>query len=554
MKEVSSLPQTDADWVLRMREMNAALLASSVHQHELAAQAKEAESALRDSEVRYRRLFQSAKDGILILDANTGKIIEANAFMSGLLGMERQDIVSKELFELGMGKDIEANKEAFRELRRSGYMRHDHLPMRNKRGEEVQVEFIANTYVEDDMLVAQCNVRDISERAGLEKQIKEQAQSLANQARRKDEFLAMLSHELRNPLAPIRSAVHLLKLHERGSENPIQQQAREVIERQVTNLTRLVSDLMEVSRAITGRIRLKTQILDLGQVVRHAVDTVMPLVDQRKHKLFLQLCDDAMWVSADPTRMEEVFINLLQNASKYTNEGGRIDVECKNSPDQNHVEMRVRDNGEGIDAQLLPEIFDLFTQADRTLDRSEGGLGIGLSLAHQLVALHGGTIEAKSPPDGESCGSEFIVRLPLATAPDELAQPRSARIASEVPEGKRVLVVDDNVDMVTMLAGVLRHKGYSVQSAHTGPDGVKVAHQWRPDIVLLDIGLPGLDGYEVARRLRADKATKGARIIAMTGYGQEADVLLAHEAGFDAHIVKPYDIDDLEKLMSAPRG
>ncbi len=529
---------------------------------------KQAQAAQRDSEVRYRRLFETAKDGILILDANTGKITDANAFMCGLTGMEASEILGKELHEIGMFKDVEENKAAFRELQRTGYLRHEHLPVQNRRGEKVEVELIANVYHEGQSLVAQCNVRDISERSRLGKEVALQTAALAAQARGKDEFLAMLSHELRNPLAPIRSAVHLLRLQERGpggGGNPIQQQAREIIERQVANLTRMVSDLSEVSRVVSGRIRLELQPVDLKQVVEHAIQTVAPLFEHRKHSVSVALCSESVWAQLDPARIEEVLVNLLNNAAKYTPDGGRIGVGCEHHVEggQNYGLVRVRDNGVGIDPELLPRIFDLFTQGDRSLARSAGGLGIGLSLAQRLVVLHGGTIWAHSQGAGK--GTEFTIKLPLIAAPVGLPAfgepPPSAQApATDGPGGAvgkalRVLVVDDNVDLVTMLSGTLRHKGYSVQHAYTGTDGLRVARQWRPDIALLDIGLPGLDGYEVARRLRCDGAVAGSarmRLIAITGYGQESDVALAHEAGFDGHMVKPCDFDDLEKMMTAP--
>ena len=531
--------------------------ASSAYQAVESLGALERQSAkLRDSEIRYRRLFESAKDGILILDANTGKIIDANAFMSGLLGLEAHDLLGKELFEIGLFQDIQENKEAFRELQRTGYLRHDHLPMQNQRGETVEVEFVTNVYREDHRLVAQCNVRDISERSRMEKEIKQQAEALADEARRKDEFLAMLSHELRNPLAPIRSAVHLLKVHERGSENLIQQQAREIIERQVVNLTKLVSDLLEVSRVISGRIRLNLHTIDMNGIVQHAIESAMPLIEQRKHELVVNRCSDSLWINVDATRMEEAFVNLLNNAAKYTNKGGRIEVACEHH--QNHALVRVRDNGIGIDEKLLPHVFDLFTQADRSLDRSQGGLGIGLSLVHRIVELHGGTVEAYSPPAGLDVGSEFIVKVPLVQAPGieaEPSPPHQSHAEEPGSDGLRILLVDDNLDACTILGHTLRQKRYDVQSVHTGPDGLRVAKQWRPDIVLLDIGLPGMDGYEVARRLRAAPDLKGLnmRLIAMTGYARESDIALAREAGFDAHLVKPFDFDELEKLMVAPQ-
>jgi CheY-like chemotaxis protein len=268
--------------------------------------------------------------------------------------------------------------------------------------------------------------------------------------------------------------------------------------------------------------------------------------------------------------MEEVFVNILNNAVKYTPEGGKdgaggqIEVWCEVVSDGNgesegaHAQVRIRDNGDGIDKALLPRIFDLFTQADRSLAHSAGGLGIGLALAHRIVQLHGGTIEAYSPPKGREGGTEVIVRLPMSkSAPQwdtELAVPASEQATGHAAKGIRVLVVDDNVDLVAMFAMSLRHKGYSVRTAYNGPDGLKLAQSWRPDIVLLDIGLPGMDGYQVARRLRADPETQGIRLIAVSGYGRESDIELGRKAGFDAHVVKPCDVDELEKLMISKDG
>ena len=529
-----------------------------------------AERTLRDSELRYRRLFQAGQDGVLILDADTGKVLDANTFMCALTGRELGELLGKELHEIGMFNDIEENKEAFRELQRTGYLRHDHLPVKNRRGEKVEVEFIANVYHEGERLVAQCNVRDIAERNRLEREIARQAGVLAAQSRGKDEFLAMLSHELRNPLAPIRAAVHLLRLQEGGKGTPIQQKAREIIERQVANLTTMISDLSEVSRVVSGRIRLVLEPVDLKQIVEHARQTVAPLFDQRRHAVSITFCAEPVWVQADSTRLEEVLVNLLNNAAKYTPDGGRIEVSCERGLEggTHHALARVSDNGVGIDHELLPRIFDLFTQADRSLERSAGGLGIGLSLAQRLVALHGGNIWAYSR--GPGLGSEFTVKLPLIAAPlsDPQAQvqtPTAPAPAHPGQEPVRVLVVDDNVDLVTMIAGALRYKGYRVQTAYTGPEALKLAREWRPDIALLDIGLPGLDGYEVARRIRADAVRHMAggdesegtararmRLIAITGYGLDSDIALAKEAGFDGHLVKPCDLDELEQMMTSP--
>jgi PAS domain S-box-containing protein len=524
------------------------------------------QQALRESEIRYRRLFETAKDGILILDAHTGKITDANAFMGSLVGQGAHEMLGKELHDIGLFGDTEASKQAFKELQENRYVRYEHLPVKNQHGGSVEVEVVANVYHEDHTLVAQCNVRDISQRVALEKKIAQQAEALAEESHRKDEFLAMLSHELRNPLAPIRSAVHLLKLQSRGGENPIQKQAREIIERQVGNLAKLVNDLLEVSRVVSGRIRLDRHVVDLNQIVLHAIETVRPLIDQHKHTLVVNLeshpgadAGSEIWIDADATRMEEVIINLLNNAAKYTPDGGRIEVFCERPLGTQSVQVRVRDNGTGIDRKFLPGIFDLFTQADRSLARSAGGLGIGLALVHRLVAMHGGTVEAQSPPEGSNFGSEFTVRLPLATVPAGPTGPEAAPAAEVIPapdEGVRVLIIDDSFDQMTMLSMILEHKGYAVQSASNGPDGLTTISSWHPDIVLLDIGLPGLSGYDVAKRIRADAipahAGGAVRLIALTGYGRDEDKALAREAGFDFHATKPVDFTELEKMLIAP--
>jgi signal transduction histidine kinase/ActR/RegA family two-component response regulator len=467
--------------------------------------------------------------------------------MCGLLGQELVELLGKELYEIGMFEDEAANKAAFEELQRNGYIRYDHLPVMKPNGVKTQVEFVSNVYREGHRLVAQCNVRDISLRSKMEQQVKQQAEAMADQHRRKDEFLAMLSHELRNPLAPLRSATHLLRLQDGGSENPIQQQAREVIERQVIQLTRLVSDLLEVSRVATGRIRLDLEKVDLRPIVQDTLETVAPLIESRRHVTALTLPAQPVWVLADASRLEEVVVNLLNNAAKYTDAGGRIEVSLEHREDQ--AVLRISDSGIGIAPELLPRIFDLFTQADRSLDRSQGGLGIGLNLVQRLVELHGGTVEAHSPGLGR--GSEFVVRLATVPAPGIEAAATPARCEQRAAPGLRVLLVDDNVDSCNMLAKLLEISGHWVQAAHTGPAGLQAALAWRPDVVLLDIGLPEIDGYEVARRLRHDPVMTSTKLVALTGYGAASDLRLAREAGFDAHMLKPVHLVELERLLAA---
>ncbi len=505
---------------------------------------KRAEIRLRDSEIKYRRLFQTAKDGILILDSDSGKIIDANPFMSGLLGYEHDEFLGKELWEIGLFKDVEANRESYEELRRNGYIRYDHLPLQSKNGLKSEVEFVSNIYQMDHHEVVQCNIRDITERTRLERETREQAAALADLHRRKDEFLAMLSHELRNPLSPILNAVHLLRLQK--VENLIQKEARGIIERQVGQLSRLVDDLLEVSRISTGRVRLHQEQLDMRIIVDRAVESIRPLIDRRRHELIVSSPDDPIWIQADPTRMEQVVVNILNNAAKYTDEGGTIRL---NIHQEGHeMVLRVRDTGVGIASELLPHVFDLFTQARRSLDRAEGGLGIGLSLVKHLVEMHRGKVEAHS--EGIGRGSEFTVRLPVSPNLTSRSEAHHAKHDDHATTGLRVLVVDDNVDSTDILAKLLRFSGHNVRTAYAGASALDIAASHRPNVVLLDIGLPGINGYEVARRLRLLPDLKKVKIVAMTGYGQDSDIRLAQESGFDSHMTKPVDFVKVMDLLS----
>ncbi|MGH7172645.1 MAG: PAS domain-containing protein [Gemmataceae bacterium] len=454
---------------------------------------RHSEAALLTSEARYRRLFETAKDGILILDARTGRITDANPFMTELLDFPHDEFLGKELWEIGLFSDISENQAAFRELQAKGYIRYAHLPLQTQKQQKVEVEFVSNVYEVNQRKVIQCNIRDIGERCRLERMAQQQAAALADLHRRKDEFLAMLSHELRNPLAPTLSSVHILRLQ--GSENLIQHQARVIIERQVGQLSRLVDDLMEVSRITTGKVRLQRERLDLRNIVERAVEAVRPAIDRRRHELSVSLPPEPVWLDVDPTRLEQVAVNLLNNACKYTDEGGRLGLTVGHEEGQ--VVLRVRDTGMGIAPELLPHIFDLFTQADRALDRSQGGLGIGLALVQRLVELHGRTVQAFSAGPGQ--GSEFVVRLPVppagATRQDE--QPQAT--ADQPSPSWRVLVVEDNLDAAESMALLMRMSSHDVRVAHSGPAGLEAALEYRPNAVLLDIGLPGMNGYELAR-------------------------------------------------------
>jgi PAS domain S-box-containing protein len=501
------------------------------------------ELALQDSEIRYRRLFETAKDGILILDTESGRITDANPFMGELLGYSHERFLGKELWEIGLFSDKSANEAAVRTLQDKGYIRYEHLPLETSQGLRVEVEVVANAYREDHHKVIQCNIRDITERRKLEKQMQEQAAGLADLHRRKDEFLAMLSHELRNPLAPIANAVQLLSLQK--NEGQVQQKARTIIERQVGQLTRLIDELLEVSRITTGRIHLQLEQVVLNGIVERAVETARPLINQRRHELTVSASPQPISLNADAARLEQVVVNLLANAAKYTAGGGHIWLSVQQEGDE--AVLRVRDTGVGIAPELLPHIFDLFTQADRSLDRSEGGLGIGLCLVQRLVEMHGGKVQASSVP-GQ--GSEFVVRLPVMMAPAPQSPSTDIKTAEPIGPSLRVLVVDDNVDAAETLEMLLKESGHDVRTVHDGPTALETSLDYQPSVVLLDIGLPGMNGLEVAKKMREQPILKNIVLIAMTGYGQEADRQRSQEAGFDHHLVKPFSFRQLQQVLA----
>jgi signal transduction histidine kinase len=382
----------------------------------------------------------------------------------------------------------------------------------------------------------------------LQKEVAERAraeQALQEADRNKDEFLAMLAHELRNPLAPILNALQLMRM------KPSERQslwAQQVIQRQLASLTRLVDDLLDVSRITRGKIALTREPVELSGLITRAVETIQPLIQERDHELILQIPAEPLCVNGDATRLTQALGNVLGNAAKYTDRGGRIELRCcREAAD---VEIRVRDNGIGIPAELLPRIFDLFTQLDRRSDPSPSGLGIGLALVRRLVEMHGGSIMAQSA--GAGSGSEFVIRLPLLTGvgarPEHHAEPPGDRHEPTVP--RRILLADDNADALESLATVLRLHGHEVYCAPNGAIALETAVRHMPEVALLDIGMPMLDGYEVARRIRAQQWGNAVTLVALTGWGQESDRRRSQEAGFDTHLVKPLDLEKLTALLA----
>jgi CheY-like chemotaxis protein len=387
--------------------------------------------------------------------------------------------------------------------------------------------------------------RDITDRRRLEDELRQLAADLSDADRRKDEFLATLAHELRNPLAPVRNGLEIMRLA--GDDRSTHDEARLLIERQVAHMVRLIDDLMDISRITRGNLDLRTEQVDLATIVRSAVETSRPLVEAAEHELLVTLPTRPILVEADVTRLSQVFSNLLNNAAKYTEPGGTITLTVERRAGE--VTVTIADNGIGIPEEMLPRIFDMFTQVDRSLERSRGGLGIGLTLVRTLTELHGGRIEAHSGGPGQ--GSAFSVTLPVVNP----SQPRLVAFEPNGPphaatRGRKILLVDDNRDSARTLARLLKLHGHEATLAHDGGEAVTAAEAYRPEIILLDIGLPVLNGYDVARIIRGRPWGREVTIVALTGWGQAGDRKRSKEAGFDHHLVKPVDPAALEKLLA----
>lgn len=420
---------------------------------------------------------------------------------------------------------------------------------RRFRGYEAGAVDFLQKPIEPDILKSKADVffemyRQRQEVARLLNETREYAQSLKEADRRKDEFLATLAHELRNPLAPICNSLNILRMS--GQLDPSAERVAEMMERQVNHMVRLVDDLMEVSRITRGKIELRKEPIEIAAVVRCAIETSRPLIDAANHQFMLTLPAEPITVEGDLVRLAQVFANLLNNAAKYTMPGGQIRLEVTREED--HVVVSVRDSGAGIPAEMLPRVFDLFTQVDSHSRSAQGGLGIGLALVKNLVEMHGGEVVGQS--EGLGHGSEFVVRLPLAVV-------ANSSNPSVEPTGycgltqRRILVVDDNKDAADSLAMLLKLIGADVRTAYNGPDALKVCSTFRPQVVLLDIGMPEMNGHEVARRLRNDPASAGMTIVALTGWGQDEDRQLSQAAGFDQHLVKPLEFATLQTMLSS---
>jgi PAS domain S-box-containing protein len=490
----------------------------------------------RRQRARLEAMFGQAAAGFALADCD-GRFTRVNRHLADLLGQSPHAALGLGCEDLTAADDRERTTDAIRGIcagdstgfsTDSRYRRADgsivwlHVSIAPLRNEDQRI---------DGLVVVVENVTD--------RRQAEDALRLAD--RQKDDFLALLSHELRNPLAPIRTAVQLLKM--RGSADDDGRRLHDVIDRQVQHLVRLVDDLLDVSRVLRDKIDLNPDTIDMSGVVAIAVETVRPLVDAQRQDLSVECRDDGLLVHGDQVRLAQVVGNLLNNASKYTPRGGRIAVAA--AKDGEEIVVRVSDCGAGIPADVVPTIFEPFVQADRTLQRAQGGLGIGLTLVKKIVELHGGTVSASSA--GPGLGSEFVVRLP-AVRTTSIAAARPSAPAVGTSARLRVLVVDDNVDAADSLELLLASVGHEVAVSRDGVDAVARTITWTPDVVLLDIGLPGMSGYDVASELRR-RMTAPPVIMAVTGYGQAADRAKAIAAGFDEHLVKPVDMTTLRALL-----
>jgi PAS domain S-box-containing protein len=501
---------------------------------------------------RLEAILTAAPDGILVVDEE-GRITLASEQAQRMFGYSADELIGQPVEKLVpvryRGTHV-ADREAYtRAARRRPMGAGKDLVAVTRDGREIPVEISLSpvTTVHGTQVVA--IVRDVTDRRRLQQELERRNDELLQADRKKDEFLAVLAHELRNPLAPIQSAMEVLHQPDAAGEDLAW--ARDVVSRQVTQLARLVDDLLDVARISRGKIRLQREAVRLDDVLDGAIETSRPGIHARRQVLEVVREGSRVELVGDRVRLSQVVANLLSNASKYSEEGRRIWLSAV--VHDGTVEIRVRDEGLGIPAEFVPRLFESFAQADRSLDRSHGGLGIGLMLVKSLVELHAGTVAAHS--DGAGRGSEFVVRLPLGArsgAGAATAAPAPAPSASS--PHRRILLADDNVDFAHGCARLLRRRGHEVQVVADGPSAIDAARDWKPDVVLLDIGLPGMDGYAVAAELRRTPGLEASVIIAISGYGRDEDRVRSRDAGFDAHLTKPVSIAVLEPLLVLPRG
>jgi PAS domain S-box-containing protein len=512
----------------------------------------QAQARLRISELRYRRLFEAARDGILILDAVTLKITDVNPFMTELLGYSHAEFLGKELWEIGLFSHKEASQAAFKELQRTGYLRYEDLPLQNANGKLSDVEFVSNVYEEDGHRVIQCNIREITDRKRGEKErtlllaAAQSARAEADSANTvKDEFLATLSHELRTPLTSILGWSHLITAGKLDKQQTVT--AIETIARNARAQRRLIDELLDVSRIITRKLCLDLRVLKLAPLILAVVDDVRPAADAGRINLETALDSDVGPILGDPDRLQQIVWNLLTNAIKFTPKGGDVHVRLERN--DSYALITVTDNGQGIATELLPHVFERFRQADSSNTRSNGGLGLGLSIVRQLVELHRGTVAAES--SGENTGATFRVMLPLPSLPevsnaaqktDQKDERISRTTAQHSLNGLRVLVVDDDPDTRELVAALLTMCGAEVVSVSSATEALDQMERQRFDLLISDIGMPEMNGHDLIARIRQLGEEHGGRTpaVALTAYAGIDDRTRVLAAGYDIHIPKPF--------------
>lgn len=520
---------------------------------------------MRTSEIRYRRLFESARDGILILDAATLEITDANPFMTELLGYSRDEFVGRALWEIGLFKDKDASLQAALELQSNGYLRYEDLPLQTKDGNLREVEFVSNVYEEDSHQVIQCNIRDITDRKRAEEERRllletaTTARAEADAANEiKDQFLATLSHELRTPLTSILGWSQLLNNGE--LDDATAKRALENVVRNARAQRHLIDDLLDVARITTGKLRLEVHAVKLAELIESVVDGVRPAADARGIRIDAVLDSVVRPISGDPDRLRQIFWNLLTNAIKFTPKGGAVQARLERIA--SHIEIIITDTGQGIDPELLPHIFNRFGTSNSSDSRRNGGLGLGLSIVRQLVELHGGSVTAQSP--GEGLGSTFRVVLPVRSVYPESDGPnkqvmilRNIRTNEQLAlHGLRLLVVDDELDARELVDAVLTAKGAAVVSVGSAVEALEEIERQPFDVLISDLGMPVMDGYDLISKIRQLPQECGGRIpaAALTAYAGIEDFERAILAGYQIHVPKPVEPDELTAVVATLAG
>ena len=509
-------------------------------------------AALCASEEKYRLIVESATDYAIFTLDTQWRVTSWNSGAQRLLKYDEPEILGQRMDVIFTEEDRLQRRpeDDMREVLITGRTKNERWYQRKDGSRFWGVGIMVTQHDAAGNTVGYLKIlQDITDRKRAEEALREANERLTDADQRKDEFLAMLAHELRNPLVPIRNAVQILRMIE--STDPTAQRQKDVIDRQVTHMVRLVDDLLDVSRITRGKVKLQKERVIICDIVSQALEAIQPIINSRGQRLHVHLAPQQLHAEADPVRLIQVVTNLLNNATKYTDEGGQIWLTVER--EDREALIKVRDSGAGIRQEMLSNVFNLFDQADRLHDRTQGGLGIGLYLVRQLVEMHNGRVQAWSAGAGQ--GSEFTISLPLLAGsipgipneePSLLATPE---IAETEDHEHKILIVEDNMDAADSLAEMLEIWGQRVCVVYDGLTALGTALDFHPDIVLLDIGLPGINGYEVARRLRRERDLNGVFIVALTGYGQEEDRRQAMEAGFDRHFTKPVDLDVLHTLL-----